>query len=149
MSYFQQQLNMILLEDLSIINIDPEDEWELAEQGAQAISNSGIRPDRGKDISLVAMHGDDVVGGVASGWDGNAFSFDVGIDPTFIRHNLARAGLKLIDAAIDLFDSESEAYERPYMRLHVVNPQLAKYLEYNRDFEVSPVGGNHFIAERY
>lgn len=65
-----------------------------------------------------------------------------------MRKGIGNVGLKLVDAAIDLFEYESMSYDNPYIELHVVNPRLAEYLEYNRGFDVTHAGGGYSIATR-
>lgn len=137
----------LISESSDIIVIDPEDQWDLAEQGEMALQASGIRLDRSKDICFLAMAGDEVIGAVACGWNEDEFSFDVGIHP---EKRDGYAGIKLIDAAIAKFDEEREAIgETAVMSLHVINPKLAEFLEYRRGFEVTHAGSNHYIAVRY
>jgi len=127
---------------------DPED-WEAADQADRIASNSGIRISRNKELTLVAQVGGEVVGAVWSaferddeasqeyGEDVYRFDFDVAVDPKSRAMGMAsaRIGPKLIDAALDHYRSLKSEFGNAYIRVYVVNPKLAGYLERRYGFE--------------
>lgn len=143
------QFKDFLNEAVQINHIDPEEDWDVAEQAEQIFKKSGILPDRTKDITIVALEGDQVVGGLASGWirgdkhqgqETSEFSFDVAVDPQ--ARNGSLVGPKLIEAGIKSYQQDQDGRPNPYLKLHVVNPKLAEYLKrkYTWDDEWSSSG---------
>lgn len=148
-------LEYLYLESIKISSVD-EDDYEIADAAEEIMKKVKIRIDSTKNLTLVAMNDDEVVGALYSGWtngdtyEGNQvyeFSFDVGVDPKFQGFSLV--GPKLIEESMKMYDNESSAYgEYTMIRLYVVNPKLADYLEKKYDFEVTKVG-NDLILTRY
>jgi GNAT superfamily N-acetyltransferase len=128
-----------------IRQIDPEEEWDVAEAGEQVFKLSNIRCDSSKNISHVAEENGEVIGALASGWcrgesvDGKdvaVFSFDLAVDKA---HRKKGVGASLIDAAINYYHSTKEAYagEDGYsmMRIWVINHLLFDIME-RKGFEL-------------
>jgi len=123
------------------IDYDP---WVAADQ-ADAIANKvGIRIGRDKELTLIAMLGDQCVGAVWSTWypdrerqttddedDVWIYDFDVVSDPTY--RAAGPIGLKLIEAALDEY--RHAEHPRKMIRVYVVNPKLITYLERHYGFE--------------
>lgn len=157
------KLRRMLLEAIDIIGISQEDDWEIAGGVERAFALAKIRPDRNKEPILAALVDERPVGGVYASWqedhDAEAwiFSFDVAVAPDDRKHgitglrNTAPIGLKLIEAAIQHYDSEKDAYgDRTAMRLYVVNPKLVGVLERRYGFEIeADHGGGHAHLVRY
>lgn len=150
-------------DDADFMNVDPEENWEEAEQADQVFKQNDIRYGRDKNISQVATENGVVIGALASGWDRDngygenvmVFSFDLAVKPEFRRQGV---GLKLIQDAIKKYNQEKLDYQetgsQTMMRLWVVNPVLIPVLErfgftiessYEVDGEGSP-GSAHLIA---
>lgn len=135
----------LLAASYQIRRIDPEEDWELAEQVDQIANRVGVRPDSIKNVGFVAMMGDQVVGGAYIGIteDSEAnqpepwyeYSFDVVVDPGYRWGR--KIGVDLIKAA----EKERSFYEEAYngnvrTRLYVINPKLTRFLEKHRGYEV-------------
>jgi|10_taG_2_1085330.scaffolds.fasta_scaffold00044_60 GNAT superfamily N-acetyltransferase len=129
------------------------DEGYTVWEQALAIANqSGIRINRNKDLLLVAKdEANKVHGGVWSSLerdddqDAWIFDFDVAVDPdSRSSGGLASSliGPKLIDAALEEFEGHRAELERVYVRVWVINPKLARWLEDKRGFEPESVHGD-------
>lgn len=140
------------LQDVAITAIDEEDDWELAEQAEQVARRSDIRIARDKKLLLVALAGDTVVGAVwASFYESpdyedegvHCFDFDVAVDPearaTGVGMVSSNIGPKLIDAALREYRDLAAMYDydKTYIRVQVINPKLARFLERRYGFETS------------
>jgi|688.fasta_scaffold68123_4 GNAT superfamily N-acetyltransferase len=127
--------------------IDPEEDWDQAEQVYNIAQRVGIRPSRDKDVAIVAtdMKGD-VVGGIFSsfqpdhdmsqqaGEDYHQYEFDVVVAPEYQRQGV---GKLLIQAAeSQRKDYESMYNSKAYTSLQVVNPNLHNYLTQQRGYEI-------------
>lgn len=119
--------------------IDPEEDWEEAEQGERVFRVSSIRCSRDKNISHVAVENDEVIGSLSSGWcfgnydDGESvaiYSWDLAVLP---EHRRKGVGKSLIDAAFREYNNGkntfAESYGRTMMRIWVINPHLFDYME--------------------
>jgi hypothetical protein len=135
---------LLLAASYKIIRVDPEDDWETAEQVDQIAKRVGIRPDSTKNVAFVALMEDRVVGGAYTGIteDHDAgqleswylYSFDVVVDPDYKWGR--KIGLDLIKAA----EKDRSFYEDAYggnvrTRLWVINPKLAQHLEDYHGYE--------------
>lgn len=131
-----------LNESLKIMEINPEDEWELADDVYNILKKINIRSSRDKDVSIVALNDkDEVIGGVLSvlrDKDNYAeFSFDVVVHPDWQGYELV--GIKLIKAAEEQKRQLEIMYDKKIeINVWVVNPKLAKVLQtprygYNSD----------------
>jgi len=124
--------------DFNITELDPEDQWELAEK-AEMISNAvGIRTGR-KDVAIVAIDANDedkVLGAIFDTTinieDGMEYSFDVVVDPAFQKSGVGSA---LIDAAVKKYNWLAQDIDNLYARVWVINPILVSALE-RRGFEL-------------
>ncbi len=131
-----------------ILSADQED-WEAADQAERIANDSGIRIARNKELTLIARVGDDIVGAVWSafeldseasqdhGEDVYHFDFDVAVDSKSraIGMASARIGPKLIDAALEYYQTLKSEFGNVYIRVWVVNQKLAGYLERRYGFE--------------
>ena len=119
--------------------IDPEEDWEEAEQGEQILSQEKIRSR--KNIQQVAIENGVVIGALSSGWEQendderpiSVFSFDLAVKPEFRRQ---RIGYQLIQRSVQQYEQEKRDYQDAgydtMMRVWVINPVLVPLLE--RDF---------------
>jgi hypothetical protein len=106
------------------------DVWVAADQADAVMKKSGIRPDRNKELSLIALDNkSNVIGAVYDSYDHNekTYSFDVAVLPEY----RSGTGLKLIKEAIEI--GQGFDYN---ITLWVVNPKLVKVLENKFDFEI-------------
>ena len=150
-------------DDADFKHIDPEEDWEEAEQADQVFKQNDIRYGRDKNISQVAIENGVVIGALASGWqrdnsygeDVMVFSFDLVVKPEFRRQGV---GLGLIQQALKRYNIEKPDYQemgnKTMMRVWVVNPVLIPVLEklgfkiessYEVDWLGNP-GSAHLIA---
>jgi len=144
---------------VEIIHVDPEgidQDIPIDDYLDQAYNlTDEIRISRNKDLAFVAVDGSDNVHGAiwnnierdedyseSMGEDVWAYDFDVAVKKSSRSAGLnsSRIGIQLIDAAIDDFKSYQSDYGNLYIRVWVVNPKLANWLEYNRGFESSGIG---------
>lgn len=141
-----------------VMPIDPEEDWESAEQADQVFNQTGIRYDRSKNISQVAVEDGQVIGALASGWTQgeeyenkpiHVYAFDLAVQP---QHQRRGVGMKLISEAVRTYESERHMYEEAggvtMMRLWVVNPILVPLLETQFGFKVEAdygQGGVHMV----
>jgi len=127
-----------------------EDDWEAGEQAERIAKVSGIRIASNKELTLVAERDGDVVGAVWSdfsrddeasahhGDDVYCYDFDVAVQPAARGQGLttARVGPQLIDAALkDYRNRRAETGFPAYIKVWVVNPKLAQWLQDRYDFE--------------
>lgn len=121
--------------------------YSVYEQALAIANQSGIHINRNKDLLLVAMDDNsNVVGAVWNALyhdddqEAMVFDFDVAVRPE--SRGSSKIGLKLIDAAIKEFENLKADYDRIYIRVWVINPKLAHWLEYHRDFNVEGEHGD-------
>jgi len=125
-------------DDADFMNVDPEENWEEAEQADQVFKQNDIRYGRDKNISQVAIENGVVIGALASSWDKDngygedvmVFSFDLVVKPEFRRQGI---GLQLIQNAIKKYNEDKiyyqESGQKTMMRIYVVNRILIPVLE--------------------
>lgn len=118
---------------VEILYIDPEEEWELAGKVEQISNMVGIHFMRNKDVRIIAMVGDEVVGGVADvvyDDDGNqTYDFDVVVHPKW--QGPSKIGFKLIDAAIE----NAKSLDAHVIKTWVVNSRLLPIMVNKYGFE--------------
>lgn len=140
----------LVLESYTIIpfsydDMDYErDTYQDADAADAIFKDRGIRVDSTKEISILAVAGDEVIGAVASGWyreeDVQVFAFDVAVKG---GHDKGLVGLKLIEEAIRQYQQTAAVYTMPtMMRLWVINPKLVGILEQRYGFEVEARHGD-------
>ena len=157
------KLSDLISESIKIIPILYSDDkfydsngYSVWEQAAAIASSSGINIFRNKDLAFAAVdengdvqgaiwkaiykddeHGEEDGHGEDDVW---VYDFDVAVKREIRTKGLRSelVGVKLIDAAIDDFRMEKSEFGNMYVKVWVVNPKLAKWLEYKRGFE--PVG---------
>jgi ribosomal protein S18 acetylase RimI-like enzyme len=116
---------------------DDYDPWVVYDQAELIFKKSDLRTNRDKELRIVALEDDNVLGAVFSEMreedDRWVYSFDVAVDPS---KRDDKVGLKLIDAAIQDFKSEQAEFGNVELRVMVVNPKLTKYLERKYGFDV-------------
>lgn len=137
--------------DADFRQINPEEDWEEAEQGDQIMQQEKIRYGRDKNIQQVAIENGVVIGALASGWqktdeygeDIQIFSFDLAVKPEFRRQ---RVGYELIRKAVAQYEQEKRDYadmgEKTMMRVWVVNPVLVPMLERDFGFQIEAEYGS-------
>lgn len=145
-------------DDADFKHIDPEEDWEEAEQADQVFKQNDIRYGRDKNISQVAIENGVVIGALASGWDKDnsygedvmVFSFDLVVKPEFRRQGV---GLKLIQQGLAKYKQEKGDYQemgnQTMMRIWVINPVLIPVLEglgFQAESEPYENGSVHLIA---
>lgn len=138
--------------------IEPEEDFEEADEADQIFKLQKMRYGRDKNISQVAIENGTVIGALASGWakddsygeDSMVFSFDLVVKPEFRRQGV---GLKLIQDAIARYKLEKNDYQEmgnnTMMRIWVVNPILFPVLEklgFEAESEPHEGGSVHYIA---
>jgi predicted N-acetyltransferase YhbS len=124
-------------DELQIGQIDPEEDWEAAEDAFQIAKKIKIRPNRNKDVHIIARVGDTVIGGVFTAtyedeYDGEFYQtldFDVVVDPQWQGYQ--RAGLRLIESVIQ-FARELDCH---VVTAFVINSRLARILDSKFGFE--------------
>lgn len=145
----------LILEDksFSIEYVDPYSPE--AGEAKDVLLRNGVRPDSTMDCLCIAKLGGDIVGtvfytirpayedDVPEGEDWFEYEFSLAVDERargFTSGMVGRKiGIHLIDAAIEDFESkkDDEYYDgKMYMKLHVINPKLKKFLERRYDFEI-------------
>jgi len=141
--------NGLLLEYAGAVQIlpwseeaDDYDPWVAADQAERVAGESDIRIARNKELSLIALNErGDVVGAIWSALepdedrDAMAYDFDVAVDPEY-RSGQAMVGIKLINSALEDFESIKSDNPRTFVRVYVVNRRLADVLERKYGFEV-------------
>ena len=133
-----------LYEGLQILRIDPEEEWEEAEQAQQIANLVKIRPGRDKEPTIIAKNDEgEVIGAVFTSWSDDhdasdqagepiaLWDFDVVVHPKWQGYEMV--GIRLIkQAEAERKNMESDLGQKAYTRLWVVNPKLAKVLQHPR-----------------
>ncbi len=142
-------------EGLDILHIDQEDNWEKVERAYNIANKVGIRPNRNKSPTLVAVNDHNkVVGAVFTSWEEDrdasetagqpiaVWDFDVVVDPDWQGREMI--GIKLIKAAEKERDNLEAMYDmKAYTRLWVVNPKLSRVLQSPRyGYEVESEHGD-------
>lgn len=120
-------------------DMDDLDPWVTADQADKVAADSKIRISNNKQLTLMAVNGDTVIGGVWSAIDTADeqpyYDFDVAVSPA---HRNSNVGLKLIEAAIqDAIDNDIQA-----IKVYVINPKLIKVLERRYGFEIEAEHGH-------
>lgn len=117
---------------------DDYDPWITMDQAETIAKNSGIRISSDKNLSLIALNNDQVIGAVWSSIsaeeDQAIYDFDVAVGKD---NRNARIGLQLIDAALDDYQYLKSEYDNLYVRVWVVNPKLVRVLENKYGFEIT------------
>lgn len=143
---FRDEIDIVPVDytDEEFYNSDGYSVWEQA----LAIANShNIHIYRNKELAFVAKDDSGNVHGAV--WtalehdddqDAEVFDFDVAVDKKSIGP--ARIGIRLIDTALQEFENLKAELGRVYIRVYVINPKLAKWLEYRRGFELEAQHGD-------
>jgi len=125
---------------MEILFYDPnEDDEGLGKAAWKLASESGINVLSDKDLKVIALGGNELVGAMFDSLIGGRYSFDIVVSPSERGHGIGSA---LIDAALDEFKSVRDAGAE--MVLDVVNPDIVPVLE-KRGLSVLDVDGNHMI----
>lgn len=128
-------------EAVEIKTVDPEDDWELADQVDAIATISNIYLPRDKKLTLVAINEKgDVVGGAYTKWEYDSeaskeagepihsWDFDVVVHPRARGTDLV--GIKLIRAAEQERANLEKRFGKAYTKLWVINPHLARLLQH-------------------
>jgi hypothetical protein len=115
----------------------------------QLVISSGLYIKLYKELLLLAIKDERVIGALFGGLRGKTFEFDVMVDknekPTGLQKNTI--GSKLINFGIQEFKSLQEMSDVEYkLKLDVVNPNLISYLE-RLGFHKKVQYPNHVIME--
>jgi len=141
-------------------HLDPEEDWDQADDADQIFKQQKIRYDSSKRVNQVAIENGVVIGAIASGWTNSreygedetvaVFSFDLVVKPEFQRQGV---GMQLIQNAIREYQQDKHVYEemgqKTMMRLWVVNPVLIPVLErlgFQAESEPYENGSVHLVA---
>jgi len=102
------------------------DAYEASEKAEEIANNNGLNILRGKELKMVALDSDgNVIGGVWTEVDDNKFSFDIAVDQIAQGKGV---GEKLVNEAINEFNSQSDAEEELEYSIDVTNPIMEKLL---------------------
>jgi ribosomal protein S18 acetylase RimI-like enzyme len=124
-----------------------DEDWEIADQADRIAKESGIRISSNKNLTFVAMIGDEVAGAVWTAFAPDRdysdeqevwrYDFDVAVSPKqrALGMTSAKIGPKLIETALDDYQSRKSDVPAAYIRVWVVNGKLAAYLENHYGFE--------------
>lgn len=156
---FKNWLN--LKENVKIVHIDPEDDWEYGEKAYEIAKMVNIRPNSQKSPTIVALNDqDEVIGAAFTSWhdDDDAsthagepisvWDFDVVVHPQWQGYKMV--GMQLIQTAEQERKNMENVYgNKAYTKLWVVNPRLAKVLQsrkygYNSEAEYKD-GSAHLV----
>ena len=116
------------------INWVSDEDYEIHQEAELVMKQVGIRPDSTKELKLVAVDNDVVIGAVYAGWhrdndeegEIHVFSWDIGVLP---KYQGQRVGTMLIDDIMKTYRSEQGDYgDRTMVQLQVVNPRLTTLL---------------------
>ena len=127
---------LTLHEGLQIIHIDPEEDWEMADQAYQIAKLVNIRASRNKNPTIIALNDkQDVIGAAFTSWEDDHdmtqqvgepvahWDFDVVVHPQWQGYEMV--GMKLIrQAEAEKKNLEGQYGQRAYSRMWVVNPKL-------------------------
>jgi len=118
------------------------DPWITADQADKVAHDSQIRISSNKELSLIALNErGDVVGAIWStlerddDQDAMVYDFDVAVDPKH-RSGQTMIGIRLINSALEDFESIKSDDPRTYIRVCVINSRLADILERRYGFDV-------------
>ena len=150
-----------LKESVKIWHIDPEEDWEEAQEAENIAKIVRIRPDSTKNATIIAKNDQgEVIGAVFASWSNDEdasqyaqepiaqWNFDVVVHPQWQGYDMV--GMKLIRAAEEERKNlEQMNDQKAYTKLWVVNPKLAKILQhpkygYNAEAEYSD-GSAHLV----
>lgn len=151
-----------LQENLKIIHVDPEEDWDIGEKAYEIARKVNIRPNSTKSPTIIAINDndDEVIGAAFTSWshDEDAtqhtgepyglWDFDIVVDPKWQGYQMV--GMKLIKAAENMRKEMEEIHGATgTTRLWVVNPKLAKVLQhpkygYNAESEYED-GSAHLV----
>lgn len=115
------------IDALTEVDFDP---WLIA-------NNTGIGITSDRSLEFVVLDGNEPVGLAFTANDGNTFEFDVAVVST---HQGEGIGSALVDACIDMYDSENFDNDLT-LETYVVNPAMRHILS-KKGFEVSRIGGD-------
>tara|TARA_B100001778_G_scaffold334952_1_gene349453 strand:- start:500 stop:2074 length:1575 start_codon:yes stop_codon:yes gene_type:complete len=104
--------------------VDPDGDYD--EQSYELARNSSINILSDKEPSMVAVSGDRVVGALFTSVQGNSYSFDVVVDPSFQRQGI---GGRLTDMAMSHYKDMSADMPDLEMNADVVNPVMKNMLQ--------------------
>jgi len=134
---------------ISLLDQEDEEHDEHLEKMDQLARSSSINILRSKSPSsaYIDEKTGDIVGGLWTGSSGDQFDFDIIVNPKYKKDGFHIVN-QLIDDGISEFRFHQEADPEIKMVLDVVNPTMAKFLEW-RGFKLYPVPGmaSRWVAE--
>lgn len=80
---------------------------------------------RGKELRVVVVYGDRVIGAMWNEMNGDVYTFDVVVHPDFKRMGI---GTKLVDYAEQYFSDYKDANENAYIEAEVISPKMEMLL---------------------
>jgi len=110
------------------------DPWVAADQADAVMKKTGIRPNRSKNLTFIALDEKDEVIGAAFTETTNTedYGFEYSFDLAVLPEHRGSVGMELIRACID----EAKSLPDNIIRLWVINPKLVRVLERKFDFEI-------------
>ena len=133
---YYNEIEYVYGEDID--GADEDDAYQMAKKhGISVLSD--------KEIYVVAVSNDEVVGAIWTAWSSKEFSFDVVVRDDFQGQGL---GKKLVEIGISTFDEDKEAYgDDAIMRLDVINIKMEKML-LKKGFEIESNQTGHTLMVR-
>jgi len=120
-------------------------EPEMQGSAFQMAKENGVSILSDKEINIVAMFEDEVIGALWTAWSREEFSFDVVVRKDYQRQGI---GKKLVDMAISTFNQDSEAYgDEAIIKADVVNPNMEQML-LKKGFKIEDKYPGHTIMVR-
>jgi GNAT superfamily N-acetyltransferase len=131
------------------------DIYQAMDEADEIFNTVKIRQSNDNRYCFVATIDEKVIGAVSDKWSIDnddmtaTYSWDIAVDPEYQREGV---GKKLINSVIQKYESDKDIYEemdyKTQMRLWVVNPNLADYLE-TLNFDIESAHGNQKHMIRY
>lgn len=122
--------------------IDPEEDWDLADEADLVFRRAHIRP-KG-EVGWVARIGDKIVGAVSMHHDSEHYGFDTAVLPYVQGLGIGKG---LMQRGIAAFRQDNYDELGLQMRLSVINPRARRYLE-RLGFDCDKVAHRYWICER-
>jgi len=120
-------------------------ESEMVDVAFKLAKENGVSILSDKEIYVVTILEDNVIGALWTAWSNKEFSFDVVVRKEYQRQGI---GKKLVDIAIITFNEGSEAYgDDAIIKADVINPNMEQLL-LKKGFKVEEKHTGHTIMVR-